>query len=539
MSALLWLDWKLLVNRVRSIRSHPRRLIPWAIFLVWLVPSLLNRLILFRARPAGRGLDMQVFAPLLAPLGDLVPGLVLLLLGLAVWRASARAPAAFESPADARFVMGAGLDARAVFAWLSLRTVRTIALSVGLVLLFFQVVYLPWFGISGERALLFTMAAATFGMIVFGCRLVAFNVKRAMSWLPIGTLGLLLALTGVALFGATLAGATGLASLPAGLETINRALPPGSWMVNAFAGDVLGEVPLAVLAIVSIALGIALAGDCYPELWETSERVFTLRRALLSRGGMFGQRPAGDQDRHRDRRRAAVSSSSTHIPGGAWTVMWKEWLTIKRGRGGLQLQIGLLAVAVGVGLAVGLAAGRDTGRGQIVAASLALLVVVWSWGASVQLGRDLGNPLWWLADAPLWGRLATWTLARGLRFAAPIIVLLEVAIAASGRYTWLLGLAPLPPLLLCWLMQAVALAGYALLPARSDYRLALTLRTFAVYAILLPLVISMLPGMILHDGVLLVALPALVVTSAIVGLIAFATWRIQGNGLAFAQEERQ
>ena len=141
----------------------------------------------------------------------------------------------FESPADARFVMGAGLDARAVFTWLSLRTVRTIALSVGLVLLFFQVVYLPWFGISGERALLFTMAAATFGMIVFGCRLVAFNVKRAMSWLPIGTLGLLLALTGVALFGATLAGATGLASLPAGLETINRALPPGRIVLGIHA----------------------------------------------------------------------------------------------------------------------------------------------------------------------------------------------------------------------------------------------------------------------------------------------------------------
>ena len=115
MSALVWLDWTLLVNRVRSIGSHPRRLIPWAIFLVWLVPSLLNRLILFRGRPAGRGLDMQVFAPLLAPLGDLVPGLALLLLGFAVWRASGRAPAAFESPADARFVMGAGLGARAVF----------------------------------------------------------------------------------------------------------------------------------------------------------------------------------------------------------------------------------------------------------------------------------------------------------------------------------------------------------------------------------------------------------------------------------------
>ena len=203
------------------------------------------------------------------------------------------------------------------------------------------------------------MAAATFGMIVFGCRLVAFNVKRAMPWLPIGAIGVLLALAGVVLFGATLAGTTGLATVPAGLETINRALPPGSWMINAFAGDALAELPLAVLAVASIALGIALAGDCYPELWEASERLFTLRRALRSRGGMFGQRPAGDQRTHKPRQLAATSAASTHIPGGAWTVMWKEWLSTKRGRGGLQLQIGLLAVAVGVGLAVGLAAGRD------------------------------------------------------------------------------------------------------------------------------------------------------------------------------------
>src|SRR2546430_2989640 len=134
-------------------------------------------------------------------------------------------------------------------------------------------------------------------------------------------------------------------------------------MASAFAGHVRGEVPLAVLAIVSIALGIALAGDCCPELWETSERVFTLRRALLSRGGMFGQRAAGDLDLHRDRRRAAVSSSSTHIPGGAWTVMWKEWLTIKRGRGGLQLQIALLAVAAGGRMGGGAAGPRRTRPG--------------------------------------------------------------------------------------------------------------------------------------------------------------------------------
>ena len=128
-----------------------------------------------------------------------------------------------------------------------------------------------------------------------------------------------------------------------------------------------------------------------------------------------------------------------------------------------------------------------------------------------------------------------------MRFAAPIIVLVEVAVAASGRYqyAWLVLVTPWPPLALCWLMQTVALGSYALLPARTDYRLALTVRTFAVYAILFPLSLSLVPGLLLHDPVLLVALPMLVLSSAVAAILAFATWRIQGNGLAFAQEERE
>jgi hypothetical protein len=537
-SSLLWLDWRLLVNRVRSIRHNPRRLIPWALFLVWLIPSLLNRFVLFRARPVGRGPSLDVFAPLLAPLGDLIPGIALLLIGVAVWRASTRAPAAFQSPADARFVIGAGLDPRAVFAWLALRTVRSIAFSVVLVLVFFQIVYLPWFGIGGDRALLFTIAAASFGVIVFGVRLVAFDIQRRARWLPVGGIGAALAVVGLVLAGAAIAQVTGLAQLAPQFETVNRAVPPGSWLMGAFGGNATAELPLAVLAVGFTLGGILLADDCYPELWDTSARVFAIRRAVLARGGIFGRRERRPESGPAVGPVRSAHSSGRRVPGGAWTVLWKEWLTVQRGRGGLILQAALMIIAVVVGAVVGTAAVRGSAMGEVLAANLALLLVIWSFVASVQLGRDLGNPLWWLAGTPLWSRLGTWTLARGMRFAAPIIVLLEVAILTSGQSPALMLLAPWPPLALCWLMQTVALGSYALLPARTDYRLALTLRTFTVYAILLPLSISIVPGLLLRDVFIAVAVPMLVASSAIACLIAFAAWRIQGNGLAFAQEER-
>src|SRR5581483_6410384 len=139
-SALVWLDWRLLVNRIRTIARSPRRLIPWVIFLVWLVPSFLTRLTFggrIRNDPA-----LPALIPQLAPLGVLVPGIALAVLGISVWRASLNAPAAFQSPADARFVIGAGLDSRAVFTWLSLRTARRLITSFALMLVLIQVLYL-------------------------------------------------------------------------------------------------------------------------------------------------------------------------------------------------------------------------------------------------------------------------------------------------------------------------------------------------------------------------------------------------------------
>jgi hypothetical protein len=132
-----------------------------------------------------------------------------------------------------------------------------------------------------------------------------------------------------------------------------------------------------------------------------------------------------------------------------------------------------------------------------------------------------------------------WTLARGLRFGVPLVVFAESTIAATGAYYWAVPIALVAPVLLCWMSQTVGLAVYALLPSRTDYRLAMTLRMLAIYAVTLPLAFSVAPGLALHNLPLVFAGPVGVAAVAIVVTIAFATWRIQGNGMVFAQEERQ
>jgi len=518
--ALLWLDWHLFVNRLRTIRRNPRRLIPWAVFLVWLIPSWINRILIgSHLRP----LPTHLLAQYLDPVGQVVPGLALLLLGLVVWR-SDHAPAAFQSPADARFVVGAGVGPRVVFMWLALRTARRLILTAVVVVLMAQVLYLPWLGVNGAGALTITLAIAGYGWLAFATGIFAFNARRAAPWIPMNAVAMLLTVTGGAAVLAVIGALLGLYRVPAPVPTLNL-------------GDPIALAAMFAVAIALTVTGIALAGDCYPELWASSNRIFAARAALRSRGGMFNV--LGLRERKADTHRPPVhSSSGSFVPAGSWTVLWKEWLAMRRGRGGGRLQVLMLTGAVALGIVVGLASGRGSVAAEVLSTNIVLVFVLWSWVSGMQLGRDLGSPLWWLSSAPLWRRLTTYTLARALRFALPLIVFLEAAIAASGQNLWLLPLAPWAPVLLCWLMQAVGLGGYAVLPARTDYRLALMLRMLIVYAITLPLVLAWIPGALLHSALLMAGLPAVIALGAGVGLIAFATWRISGNGLAFAREER-
>src|SRR5207247_5190972 len=121
----------------------------------------------------------------------------------------------------------------------------------------------------------------------------------------------------------------GTATMPAPIERISAALPPGSWMLSAFHGDLAAELLLLVFAVGFTVVGIALAGDCYPELWETSSRVFAMRQALRSRGGMFGYLCAQPRaSRHNVRQGAreprARPPSGQRVLGGAWLVSCAE-----------------------------------------------------------------------------------------------------------------------------------------------------------------------------------------------------------------------
>jgi hypothetical protein len=461
----------------------------------------------------------------------------LALLGVVIWRASVRAPAAFQSPADARFVIGAGFEPRAIFAWLALRTAARLVVSFVLILVLLEVLYLPSLGIGGEHALLFVLGMASYGVMVFGARLLTFNLARRKPGFPAGGVGALLAVFGVAAVGASLAQTLNLMRLPQAINHLTLELPPGSWMVSAFGGDWIALITLAAIAVVFTAAGIVLAGDSYPELWAASSQVFVIRRALMRSGGTSGL--TGALSRGRAVRRAASSSSGSRVPGGPWTLLWKEWLTARRGRGGASLQIALLLGSLIVGFAVGIALSRGSVAAGIVASNAALLMVIWGLAGSVNLGRDLASPLWWLSASPLWQRLFVWTLARALRVAVPMVVLLEAILVAYGQDRWAIAVVPAAPLLFCFMTQGVALASYALLPARSDYRLAIMLRMFALYATLLTLAVAAAPGLLLRNPGVMIALPSVVVIAVIAASIAFAAWRIEGNGLMFAREERQ
>jgi hypothetical protein len=220
-------------------------------------------------------------------------------------------------------------------------------------------------------------------------------------------------------------------------------------------------------------------------------------------------------------------------------VAWKEWLALRRGRGGAALQAAIVALAGLGGVAIGLAAvNGQRSRAAVAAAQLSLLGVAFAAMVSVRLGRDLRTPLWWLSADPLWSRLAVWTLVRALRLAVPLLFLLEPPLLMAGGLGWALA-APLVVLLLSSLLAAIGLAAYAILPATTDYRPGQLLRMVVIYVAVLPLAAAAVPGLLRQSPALAIGVPIPIAAVEVVTLLAFATRRISGNGMAFAREERQ
>jgi len=526
-TALPWLDWRLTRNRARTILRNPRRLVPWLLFLVLLAPNLLNRVVVTSAAGRGRGPAAIPLTVVLQPAGPFVAGGALVLLGVALWQARGRPPAAFQSPADGRFLVGAGMPPRLVLAWLALRSARRLLLA-GVFYLVLLGLSVPGSGLSSAQLVAAAGGLTVYLWLIFGARVVLFAARTRLPGL-VGWVGPAVTALGVLTLAATLTGA--------GAAGVLNDLPPGSWLRESFEGR-LGSVGLlAGLAVALAAGGIAASGDCLPELWLASSRGFELRRQMRM-GGLSGMLAARARRSRRDRPATAASRPGVWAPPGAWALAWKEWLTVLRVPGGMQLQTALLLGAVVAGTVAGvLTVGRPPLVGLILAYALFLFSVLTNLLA-VRLAADLRSPVWWLAADPLWRRLAILTLARATRLGVPLALFGAVLAALASEQPWLAIGFGVVALTLAWMISALGLAAYTVLPAASDLRVAQMLRVFALYAALLPIGVAAVPGAVAGSLPLVLAGVAAAMGAETIGFLAFAAYRLQGNGLAFAREER-
>lgn len=519
------------------MRRDPKRLWGWIVFI--LVPLvLLPQWFLIRGQPPG-SFSSDLFS-VLETVTMFIPGIVLLWLGLVVLTAG-RAMALFRSGADARFLCGSALPPRIVILWLNVRMLRLALVQFPAIAVWFVI-----FASSLRGAIAGILDIwVSFGLFLgfmLGLNLPLVKLRRQQPAL-LRAAGIVLIALGVA----SLAAAAQTSHRPIPAADLLLSLPPGSWMVGGFHGHLLPIAALATCAIGSMTFSVWIANDVYPEVWESSLRMLTVRRLMRERGTLLSPRETRQAMREAgvavpQRRNVSVPSvGGRHVPSGAWTLLWKEWLAMLRVRGGLRWPLIALVVAIGVGWAAGGGFGRlpDAVEAGLVSLPVYLVLIVNIFMA-FRLGIDLRNPLWWLSSASLRSRLLVLTLARCLRQIVPLAAgLLAAAMAARSASIFLLGLPAFAAAV--WVLQATGMGTYTIIPSPADLRgPGQMVRMFLLMGLLLPLMFVFGVGMIAF-GHIAGALLLTAAGAALEGwsLIALAAYRLRGNALAFAQAERR
>jgi hypothetical protein len=544
LAALVYLDSHIFFNRLRQILREPRRWILWLIFVGWAAAAIPTRLNGVRRTPR---IELPVQS-LLSDAALFIPGIALLVVGMLVLAARQRAPASFRSAADARFICGSALPPRLTVAWLEFRRVRIAGWRLPIYVLFWVLILPSVFGFSVGGAALGALGIVLVVGLGLALQLPVFVwQRRAGGFLP-GIAGWAVVGLGSA---SLLAAALRVAGDPEGIAFPGwlTNLPPGSWVVSGFGGDGWALLPMALLFALAFLLASQVAGDAYPELWESSVRSMTLRRLVRRRGGLITSadtrralREAGVLEPKSVRRlRAVRSSRGSAVPSGAWTLLWKEWLATWRMPGALRLPVLTMVAAVlaGAGLAA-LSSRFPRGTGAALTITVVEVIVLVNLVSAFTMAADLRKPLWWLSAASLEERLLVLTLARTLRLFIPFAT--GIAAAAIVARSWmLLGVGLLVAFGILWDLRGMSVATYALLPSPADMRgPGALLRVIAFVALLTPVVVAFA-----LVGALTRAIPLALLVASLVAvaegwlLVRFGSHQLAGNGYAYAQAERR
>lgn len=517
-TSLAWLDWHLAKNRIRSMVRTPRRLVPWVIVVLVMGGGMVSRL-----SGSGGGRVGSVL-PFVSPY---FPGIAAVGIGYFFWYATRSAPIAFQSRADARFLLSGDLSPRLLAGWLAVRGSRRLIFLA----LFYLVVfgaYIPSAGLGWEVAIGLGVGVCCYAVLLIAASLLAFSLHLRVPSLPLGWAGIAFAALGL------ISVASLLVPQLAPLREPLQALPPGSWLKASAGGDLLAVVYLALTAAAVLAVGLGLVGECQPELYAGSTRAFE-RKERAQQGSL--SLPFSTARSGASRATTARSAAAAALPGGQAIFLWKEWVTIRRSPGGGLLEMLALPAALVIGGVIGYVS-RGPRWPMFVAFGYGLwFFAIFTTFGSMRLAADLRMPIWWLSADPLWRRFAALTLARALRWGVAMGLGIMAMLLLGCEPLWAalgLGLSVLP---FSWLLQAQSLAIYAVLPATADRRAAQMIRVFSIILALALIVAGAVPGFVI--GVLPVSLiGALIVLCAeLASMVAFASRRIEGNGLAFAREE--
>ncbi len=441
MRALLELDARYALNQFRALLRSPGRLAIWIPYIALAVGLGGWRLTAPRlAGQAGNAGDQAAFA-------TLAGGAFLTAIGFAVARHAAGRVQIFRCKAEALLCVDAGVRPATLVGWLQMRKVTGTVARWAATLLLYAGAFAPA-NAQPDALVRVMLGAGAAALTLASLEIPAFlggrsrfgNSLIVAGW-ALCVAGSLQALAGVvALFGDAVTGERILYAFGFDAGAGVRAIASGA-TIPLLAFVALPLVPSATLAL--------FGNDVLPELFEGSLQPRS-RTTVKTRAD------------------AADASFAGVPPGGLAVLFWKDYVCLKRA-GGLTHIVSAFAAWAAFGTILAGTLGKNSELSLALIALANLIVALVPVALTGSLAENLANPLWWLAPGTLYQRLSLWTLSRawpgGIALSG-----LPIALGLSTGHPGMALLGPPGALLLWWSMYALALALYAALPGRFDFR---------------------------------------------------------------------
>ena len=520
-SALAYLEARQIRNRIRETLRHPGRMLIYVAAIAYFI-----FVIVIRARNRG-GLPITTIPE---PYASTLFFAYISLVGIMMYGAASGIVGAFSSAADARFLNGSAISQRIVVVWLQLRRSGTSIVRMILTILLYTIVFSGSGTFAGIALATLggTLVATATAIPMLKLRQVA-GIRSAQSLAgavaAFGILPMTILLTSIPPSAPTAAWAHGIERFGAG------------YAFNAlFGGHGAALLALYVFGFGVVTLSYLTGNALYPDLYAASLRVLEFRERQRRSAA------AGFSIEHRYEQRSARLHGFFDMLAGPWTIVWKEWIAFVRSPSMQRVFFfGILAsAAVGVFFGQVVSGSRNQLSEILSLGSMAanMIVIFVAMGSAIGLSSDISKPLWWMGRDPLFAKLSAWTVGTSWRLA--IVLGVGVGAWAAFLHNGIIAAAGIPAAFtMVMQLRGVGLVLYSLFPSTIDQRGPLALvRALLTYLFSFPpaaaaFIVLWLQRSIIEAVIVYVAF-SLAETAL---LVAFASWRIAGQGVAVARAE--